>query len=72
MISVEFQSVSAGTCAWCKKEKSEIFAIAFSDKSFVGPLCKSDLMRAISMKLGTPQEKSAATSSPSATDNGAR
>jgi len=52
MISVEFRSVNAGTCAWCRKQKEEVFNVAFSDKSFVGPMCKGDLLRAIGMKVG--------------------
>jgi hypothetical protein len=54
MISVEFRSVSAGACHWCRKDREEVYDVAFSDKSFVGPLCKGDLLRAIGMKLGEP------------------
>ena len=52
MISVEFQSVRPGRCGWCRKDRDEVFQVAFSDKSFVGPMCKSDLLRAIGMKVG--------------------
>ncbi len=52
MIAVEFQSVGPGSCGWCRKEKDEIYHVAFSDKSFVGPMCKADLMRAVGMKIG--------------------
>jgi hypothetical protein len=51
MISVEFKSVRAGTCQWCRKEKDEVFDVAFSDKSLVGQMCRADLFRAIGMKL---------------------
>jgi len=51
MITVEFRSISAGTCAWCRREKDEVYAVAFADKSFSGPMCKADLLRAIGMKL---------------------
>lgn len=51
MISVEFKSVRAGTCAWCRREKDQVYDVAFSDKSFVGPLCKVDLLRAVGLKL---------------------
>ena len=51
MISVEFRSVGPGTCHWCRKEKDEVYSVAFSDKSFVGPMCKGDLLRAIGMKV---------------------
>lgn len=50
MISVEFRSVGPGACGWCRREK-EVYQVAFSDRSFVGALCKGDLMRAIAMKL---------------------
>jgi hypothetical protein len=57
MISVEFRGCSAGTCQWCKKEKDDVYAVVFSDKSFVGRLCKTDLFRAIDMKLVAEQPK---------------
>ena len=50
MIQVEFKSVGPGTCGWCQKERDEVFTVAFSDRSFGGPLCKNDLLRAIRMK----------------------
>jgi hypothetical protein len=52
MIAVEFKAVRPGACGWCRKEKDEVYDVAFSDKSFVGPMCKADLMRAIGMKVG--------------------
>lgn len=52
MITIEFRGVASGHCAWCRKEKEEVFTVAFSDKSFVGPMCKNDLLRAIGMKIG--------------------
>ena len=55
MICVEFLSTSPGTCAWCRKEKDEVYSVAFSDKSFVGQMCKGDLLRAIGMRLTNGQ-----------------
>ena len=52
MISVEFRSVGPGSCGWCRKEKDDIYTVAFSDKSFNGPMCRADLLRAIGMKVG--------------------
>ncbi len=52
--SVEFASVVRGICGWCGKEREEVFNVAFSDGSFVGPLCKQDLLRAIKMKCSKP------------------
>ena len=70
MISVEFRSVGEGTCGWCRKEKDEVFTVAFSDKSIVGPMCKGDLLRAIGMKV-TPEPKPAVTTAvPVAAGNG--
>ena len=51
MIQVEFKAARKGTCQWCRKERDEVFDVAFGDKSFVGMLCKADLFRAIGMKL---------------------
>ena len=56
MISVEFRAIHVGTCGWCRKEKEEVFDVAFSDKSFVGPMCRGDLLRAIGMKFGAVPE----------------
>lgn len=53
MISVEFRSVRNGSCGWCRKQKDEVYDVAFSDRSFVGAMCKADLLRAIGMKLPT-------------------
>jgi hypothetical protein len=57
MISVEFRSVRPGTCGWCRKDKDEVYDVAFSDKSFVGPMCRADLLRAIGMKVGGIEAK---------------
>lgn len=51
-----------GTCGWCRKERDEVYDVAFSDNSFVGPMCKGDLLRAIGMKLGVEPEKKPAVS----------
>lgn len=63
MLSVEFRSVGPGTCSWCKHERGEVYHVAFSDKSFVGPMCKGDLLRAIGMKVG-PEHKAVPTAMP--------
>jgi hypothetical protein len=60
MISVEFRSVGPGTCSWCRKEKKEVFTVAFNDRSFSGPMCWNDLRCAIRLKAGgTGQPESA-------------
>jgi hypothetical protein len=64
MISVEFESVGAGTCGWCRKERPEVYDVAFSDKSFVGPMCKNDLLRAVEMKIGAPAPIAAPAAKP--------
>jgi hypothetical protein len=51
LISVEFRAKLAGLCDFCRKEKDDVFDVAFSDKSFEGRLCKNDLLRAIGMKV---------------------
>lgn len=50
MIQVTFESVGAGRCGWCQKERDEVYTVTFSDKSFVGPMCKNDLLRAVQLK----------------------
>lgn len=50
MIQVTFESVGAGTCGWCRKEKETVYTVSFADKSFTGPMCKADLLRAVEMK----------------------
>ena len=51
MIQVQFDSVGPGTCGWCKKEKDTVYTVSFADKSFTGPMCKADLLRAVEMKV---------------------
>lgn len=60
MITVEFRSIGPGTCLWCRKEKDEVLNVAFSDKSFSGPMCKGDFMKALNMKVGLPERPKAA------------
>lgn len=67
-ITVEFRSVGPGACAWCRKEKDEVYSVAFSDKSFVGPMCKGDLLRAIGMKVG-PHDSQPRPAMPVPTNN---
>ena len=59
MTSVEFGKIAPGTCIWCGKEKDEVVHVAFSDKSFSGPMCFADFKKALRMKCGTPGEKKA-------------
>lgn len=54
MIDVKFKAVSPGACQWCGKERDQVYDVAFSDQSFVGKLCKTDLLRAIGLKVGRP------------------
>ncbi len=51
MVNVEFRAARKGVCQWCRKDRDEVFDVAFGDKSFVGMMCKADLFRAIGMKL---------------------
>ena len=44
-IDLRIECVAPGTCGWCQKQRDEVFTIAFGDKSFVGTLCKNDLLR---------------------------
>jgi hypothetical protein len=55
MISVEFRSIGPGTCMWCRKEK-DVLHVSFSDKSFSGPMCRSDFLKALGMKIGPAHE----------------
>jgi DNA-binding helix-hairpin-helix protein with protein kinase domain len=50
MISVEIRGIAPGCCTWCGKEKNEVVAFSFSDKSFSGSMCWNDLKRALKMK----------------------
>ena len=56
MLQIGFRSLAPGTCAWCQKERP-VFTVEFADQSFVGQMCKHDLLRAISMKLGNANGK---------------
>ena len=47
MVNVEFRAARKGVCQWCRKDRDEVFDVAFGDKSFVGMMCKADLFRAI-------------------------
>lgn len=53
MVSVEFRNVAPGTCSWCGKEKSAVFTVVFSDRSFDGPidLCPNDFGCAMKIKV---------------------
>jgi len=63
MITVQFKSVASGTCKWCAKAKDQVYDVAFSDQSFVGTLCKNDLLRAIGLKVSglEPERKPVST-----------
>lgn len=51
MIQVDFKSVGAGKCRWCKKDKDEVVSLSFSDGSFVGSYCFADFKKALLDKL---------------------
>ncbi len=51
MLNLEIKSVGKGTCCWCGRAKDEILTVSFTDKSFSGAMCWSDLRRALRMKL---------------------
>lgn len=57
MVTVEFRSVGPGACLWCRREKETVYTVSFADKSFSGPLCKQDLLRAVEMKCPAEPEK---------------
>ncbi len=59
MISVEFRSCGPGTCSWCRKQRNEVFAVAFGDHSFSGPMCWNDLRCAIRFKVAGEGPKAA-------------
>lgn len=61
MVSVEFRSVGPGTCSWCRKEKNEVFTVAFGDRSIDQPtgMCLNDLRCWIRLKLAGPDRKAA-------------
>jgi hypothetical protein len=69
MISVEFRSVGHGTCSWCRKDKSEVFTVAFGDRSFSGPMCWNDLRCAIRLKAGGAGQAETARSATEAGDD---
>lgn len=54
MIQVTSEAVGAGTCGWCRKDKETVYTVSFADKSFTGPMCKADLLRAVEMKCPPP------------------
>lgn len=66
MIQVTFEKVADGVCGWCAKSK-EVFTVTFGDRSFVGPLCQADLLRAIRLKVSStpkPEQKPVAAAVP--------
>jgi hypothetical protein len=65
-VSVEFRGIGPGTCGWCRREKDEVYSVAFADKSFVGSMCRKDLLSALAMKIGMPEpERKLTPASPS-------
>lgn len=66
MVSVEFRSVGPGTCSWCRKEKSEVFTVAFGDRSFdrATELCLNDLRCWIRLRLGGTDQQPAGRPAP--------
>lgn len=55
MVTVEVTSIAPGRCIWCGKEKSQVVTVAFSDKSFSGPMCFGDFKKALTMKVGASE-----------------
>lgn len=49
VIDVQFKSVGPGMCAWCRKERKEVFDVTLKDGSF--KLCLNDLKCHIRLKL---------------------
>ena len=47
MITVEIHTIQPGKCIWCGKERDDIVTLAFSDKSFTGPMCFADFKKAL-------------------------
>ena len=56
MISVDIHSILPGKCIWCGKEKDEVITLAFSDKSFSGPMCFADFRKALTMKAASAND----------------
>jgi hypothetical protein len=72
MISVEFRSVGPGQCSWCRRERDEVYQVAFSDRSFIGAMCRGDLLRAIGMKIGIAADSGQATMPAASTTAGSQ
>ena len=66
MVRVEFRSVGAGTCSWCRKEKNEVFTVVFDDGSFSGPteLCMNDFRCAMRLKVSGTDKRTSGRPSP--------
>ena len=62
MITIEVKSIAPGKCIWCGKDKEEVITLAFSDKSFSGPMCFADFKKALTMKVGTTEPTKPAAS----------
>jgi hypothetical protein len=60
---------SGNCCSWCRKEKSEVFTVAFGDRSFCGPMCWNDLRCAIRLKAGGAGQAETASSATEAGDD---
>lgn len=61
MIDVKFKAITSGTCAWCGKQRDELFDVEFADKSFVGSYCRTDLLKAVGMKCEKAEAKGASS-----------
>ena len=60
MITVEIHTIQPGKCIWCGKERDDIVTLAFSDKSFTGPMCFADFKKALVMKVASASAQPAA------------
>jgi hypothetical protein len=51
VLSVTFKNVGPGRCAWCQKDKKEVFFVQCNG-FFAGSICWPDLKNAIRYKIG--------------------
>jgi len=74
-IDVRIERIAPGSCIWCGREKDQVIHLAFSDKSFSGPMCFADFRKALAMKVGstnTEPERKPSVSVPTANSIGVK
>ena len=64
MITVEVHTIQPGKCIWCGKERDDIVTLAFSDKSFTGPMCFANFKKVLVMKVASTKTQTVETSLP--------